>query len=208
MASQDTQDQEQPTVLETGEFYCSNCKSRQPYALMSARPRGTSWFSRIFGEGGRGRYVECQTCGATAVPAVLRTAESADADYLKGIRRVAIQMMTADGEIEEEEVSAIQEMYRQVTGQSLDDASIRQEAERVSDRSVDELMEFLSELSQGMSPHGKELILKTAFWVTGADSEFEEPEAAFIYRVGGALGVSAADVRVMIDRLGYGGSRS
>lgn len=206
MASQDRQDQESPDVIETGEFYCSQCNTRQPYALKSSRPRGTSWFSRIF-EGNRGRYVECQTCGATAVPAVLRTAESPDADYLKGIRRVAIQMMAADGEIEEEEVAAIQEMYRQVTGLDLDEASIRGDASRLSDRSVDELMEFLSELSTGMSASGKELILKTAFWVTGADSEFEEPEAAFMYRIGGALGVSAADVRVMLDRLGYGGSR-
>jgi uncharacterized tellurite resistance protein B-like protein len=52
-----------------------------------------------------------------------------------------------------------------------------------------------------MSDKGKELILKTAFWVVSADSAFEESEASFIYRVGGALGVSAADVRVLIDRM-------
>ena len=200
---QDKSNADQPTVLETGEFYCSNCKSRQSYALKSSRPNVPGWLSRIFGDGDKGRYVECQNCGTTAVPAVLQVADSsADADYLKGIRRVAIQMMAVDGHIDDAEVNAIQEMYQQVTGHDLDDASIRREAERVSEQSVDELADFLSKLAVGMNDRGKELILKTAFWVVGADSEFDESEATFIYRVGGALGVSAADVRVMMDRLG------
>ena len=88
-----------------------------------------------------------------------------------------------------------------MTGHDLDDASIRREAERVSNHSIDELADFLSQLATGMSDKGKELILKTAFWVVAADSEFDESEASFIYRVGGALGVSAADVRIMMDRL-------
>lgn len=194
--------QDDRTVLETGEFYCSNCKSRQSYALKTSRPTSPPWYARIFSEGEKGRYVECSNCGATAVPAVLQVADSsADADYLKGIRRVAIQMMAVDGEIADEEVTAIQEMYLQVTGHELDDEAIRREAEKVSDASVDELAEFLGDLSEGMSDKGKELILKTAFWVIAADAEFDETEASFIYRVGGALGVSAADVRVLMDRL-------
>jgi uncharacterized tellurite resistance protein B-like protein len=200
--TQDPWNEQQPTVLETGEFYCSTCKSRQTYDLKTSRPEAPAWLSRIFGDGGRGRYVECRTCGSTAVPAILRVADaSADADYLKGIRRVAIQMMAVDGSIDDAEVSAIQEMYQQVTGHALDAASIRAEAEQISEHSIDELADFLAELSRGMSGKGKELILKTAFWVVGADSEFEESEASLIYRVGGALGVSAADVRVLMDRM-------
>ncbi|MFQ5530715.1 MAG: TerB family tellurite resistance protein, partial [Gemmatimonadota bacterium] len=130
--------------------------------------------------GDRGRFVECQNCNSTFPPAVLKVADaSADADYLKGIRRVAIQMMARD----------------------LDDASIRREAERVSERSDEDLTEFLSSLAANMNDSGKELILKTAFWVVGADAKFEEEEASFIYRIGGALGVSAADVRVLMDRM-------
>jgi len=202
MTTQETRDEGQPTVLETGEFYCSTCKSRQTYDLKTSRPQAPAWLSRIFGEGDRGRYVECRTCGSTAVPAVLQVADSsADADYLKGIRRVAIQMMAVDGSIEDAEVSAIQEMYRQVTGHALEGADIREEAGQVSADSVDELADFLTGLSSGMSDKGKELILKTAFWVVSADSAFDESEASFIYRVGGALGVSAADVRVLMDRM-------
>lgn len=202
MTSHNTPDDASPTVIETGEFYCSACKSRQAYELKTTRPQGPSWMARIFGDGEKGRFVECRNCGGTFVPAVLQVADSsADADYLKGIRRVAVQMMAVDGSIDADEVTAIQEMYQQVTGHDLDDASIRREAERVSDHSVDELAAFLSDLSAGMSDSGKELILKTAFWVVAADSKFEQSEASLMYRVGGALGVSAADVRVMIDRL-------
>jgi uncharacterized tellurite resistance protein B-like protein len=202
MASQHTDNDGQPTVIKTGEFYCSRCNSRQTYELKATKPQAPNWFSRIFGAEGKGRYVECMNCGATAVPEVLQVADkSVDADYLKGIRRVAIQMMAVDGSIDDPEVEAIQEMYLQVTGHDLDDASIRREAERVSDHSVDELADFLSGLAVGMNDKGRELILKTAFWVVSADAKFEDSEATFLYRVGGALGVSAADVRVMIDRM-------
>lgn len=202
MTPQEPRDEGQPTILETGEFYCSTCKSRRSYDLKTSRPQAPAWLSRIFGDGDRGRYVECRTCGSTAVPAVLQVADpSADADYLRGIRRVAVQMMAVDGSIEDEEVSAIKEMYKQVTGHELEGDAIREEAGEVSADSVDELAEFLSDLSQGMSDKGKELILKTAFWVVSADSAFDESEASFIYRVGGALGVSAADVRVLMDRM-------
>ena len=113
MTSQDTRGGDQPTVIETGEFYCSKCKSRQSYALKSSRPKAPAWLARIYGDGDRGRYVECQNCGTTAVPAVLQVADSSvDADYLKGIRRVAIQMMAVDGDIADDEVTAIQEMYQ------------------------------------------------------------------------------------------------
>ena len=203
MTSQENGPEVQPTTIETGEFYCSRCTSRQAYELKATQPQPTSWFSKIFGEGDRGRFVECQNCNSTYPPAVLKVADaSADADYLKGIRRVAIQMMAVDGSIDEEEITAIQEMYQQVTGHDLDDASIRREAERVSERSDEDLTEFLSSIAANMSNSGKELILKTAFWVVGADKVFEEEEAAFIYRIGGALGVSAADVRVLMDRMG------
>jgi len=203
MTSQRTGADGQPTTVETGEFYCSRCVSRQAYNLKATKPQPTSWFAKIFGEGDKGRFVECQNCHSTFPPAVLKVADaSADADYLKGIRRVAIQMMAVDGSIDDDEVSAIQEMYQQVTGHDLDDASIRREAERVSERSDDDLTEFLQSIALNMNDSGKELILKTAFWVVGADKVFEEEEAAFIYRVGGALGVSAADVRVLMDRMG------
>lgn len=203
MTSQENGPKAQPTTIETGEFYCSRCTSRQAYVLKARQPQPTSWFSKIFGEGDKGRFVQCQNCQSRFPPAVLKVADaSADADYLKGIRRVAIQMMAVDGSIDEEEITAIQEMYQQVTGHDLDDASIRREAERVSERSDEDLTEFLQSIAVNMNDSGKELILKTAFWVVGADKVFEEEEAKFIYRIGGALGVSAADVRVLMDRMG------
>jgi len=55
-----------------------------------------------------------------------------------------------DGSIDDEEVAAIQEMYQQVTGHDLDDASIRREAANISDRSDQDLSEFESH-SHGIS---------------------------------------------------------
>lgn len=202
MTEQETGTEGQPITVQTGEFYCSTCASRQAYELKSTQKQATSWFFRLFSQGEKGKFVECQNCRSTFVPSVLQVADASfDAEYHKGIRRVAIQMMAVDGSIDDEEVVAIQEMFRQLTGQALDEASIREEAASLSSSSVDELAEFLSKLAAGMSDRGKELILKTAFWVVGADAKFDEEEATLIYRVGGALGVSAADVRVLMDRM-------
>lgn len=202
MTEQETGTESTPITVESGEFYCSKCASRQGYELKSPQKQATSWFFRLFSQGDRGSFVECQNCRSTFVPAVLQVAdESFDADYHKGIRRVAIQMMAVDGSIDDEEVAAIKEMFQQLTGKEVDEASIRDEAASLSSSSVDELSEFLSDLAASMNDRGKELILKTAFWVVGADGQFDEEEARFIYRVGGALGISAADVRVLMDRM-------
>ena len=202
MTSQGTGSDGQHVTIGTGEFYCADCTSRQAYELKGKPQPKKSWLARLFASAEQGQFVEGQKCGSTFVPEVLQTAdESHDVEYLKGIRRVAIQMMAVDGSIDDEEVAAIQEMYQQVTGQDLDDASIRREAANISDRSDQDLSDFLTALATRIDDRGKELILKTAFWVVGADKQFDEEEANLIYRVGGALGISAADVRVLMDRM-------
>ena len=202
MTEQGTGAEGQPITVQTGEFYCSRCASRQSYELKSTQKQITSWFFKLFSQHDKGDHVECLNCHSTFVPAVLQVADASfDAAYHKGIRRVAIQMMAVDGSIDDEEVAAIKEMFQQLTGKEVDEASIRDEAASLSSSSVDELGDYLSELATDMKESGKELILKTAFWVVGADGQFDEEEARFIYRVGGALGISAADVRVLMDRM-------
>ena len=202
MTTQGTDTEGQPITVQTGEFYCSTCASRQAYELKSTQKQSPSWFSRLLSQSDKGRFVECQNCHSTFVPAVLQVADASfDAEYHKGVRRVAIQMMAVDGSIDDEEVAAIKEMFQQLTNHELDEAEIRDEAASLSSTSVPELMEFLSELATGMNDRGKELILKTAFWVVGADAKFDEEEATFMYGGGGALGGSAADVRVLMDRM-------
>lgn len=194
----------QTTTISSGEFYCSSCNSRQSYDLNVEMREGGGFLSKLFGPKEKTRTVVCQNCGSNFLPAVLQTAgPSEDKEYLKGIRRVAIQMMAIDGSIDDEEVTAIQEMYTHLTGLDLDDASIRREAERVSQRTDDDLMQFLGDLK--MDDKGRQLILKTAHWVVTSDDRFDEEEATLIYKVGGALGVSAADVRLMMDRMQLSG---
>ena len=194
----------QTTTISSGEFYCSSCNSRQSYDLNVEMREGGGFLSKLFGPKEKTRTVVCRNCGSNFLPAVLqKTTGSEDQEYLKGIRRVAIQMMAIDGSIDDEEVVAIQEMYTHLTGLDLDDASIRREAERVSQRTDDDLMEFLGGLK--MNDKGRQLILKTAHWVVTSDDRFDEEEATLSYKVGGALGVAAADGRLMMDRMQLSG---
>lgn len=194
------------TTAQRGTFYCPQCACSQPYELKIVKQYGTLYFIPAVSMGEKGAYVECQRCHGTFVPEVLRydseaAAKAFEAEVQKGIRRVTVQMMMADGAIADAEVHTIQEIFRQLTNRELTETEIRREAESLFSTSERELLEFLASLALGLNDQGKELIVKTAFWVAGADKRVEDEEEAFMFRIGKALGMSKAHVQAVMDMM-------
>ena len=116
MTEQESGTEGQPITVQTGEFYCSRCASRQAYELKSTQKQATSWFLQLFSKGDKGDFVECLNCNSTFVPAVLQVADASfDAEYHKGIRRVAIQMMAPRSSVILSPMSGV----RKRTGQNI-----------------------------------------------------------------------------------------
>ena len=92
-----------------------------------------------------------------------------EGDYFRGIRRVIVQMMFADGRIDPDELETARDVHLQITGDELSEHVIRDEALSLRDSSEEDLLQYLAVLSRTLNKSGKEMIVRTAFWVADAD---------------------------------------
>ncbi len=83
--------------------------------------------------------------------------------------------------------------YRSTRGGDLTTEQVRAEAhEAESDGTT--VGEFIACIVNNLNDNGKELVLKAAYFVAVADSEFAESEKKVVYDVGRALGLSPSEI--------------
>ena len=192
------------STKDTGTFYCPGCGDQQPYKLKNCRQFFTLYFIPVIPMKNLGEYVECQTCKETYQSAVLQydpnqAAEKAVAEFHDVTRRVMVHMMLADGKIEDHEVQTITSIYQQLTGQTLTPDDVRAEA---SDGTVhQDICEYLAGIAEHLNDTGRELVIKAAFLVASSDGEIADSEAALLYQLGQALGMSHNHLKAVIDEL-------
>ncbi|MCA9245375.1 MAG: zinc ribbon domain-containing protein, partial [Phycisphaerales bacterium] len=121
------------TTKDKGEFHCPNCGDRQPYRLRRVRRFFTLYFIPLIPLDKLGEYIECDVCNGTYELDVLEyepgAADAAfEAEFHFAMRRVMILMMLADGAIDDAEVATICQIYQSMSGQPLDELTVRQEA--------------------------------------------------------------------------------
>jgi uncharacterized tellurite resistance protein B-like protein len=194
------------TTLQRGVFFCPQCARHESYELKSVRQYGTLYFMPAISLGEKGSFVECRGCGGTFLPAVLdydpeATTRAFAAEFQKGIIRVALQMMMADGVIADQEVETIQNIYTQLSGGTLSEAEIFDAARSLGHSSERELLDYLSTLSMAMNDKGREQVYQSAYWIAGSDGRLEDEEEALLNRIADALGLSEAHARVLRDAM-------
>ena len=125
---------------------------------------------------------------------------SFEADYSRGIRRVIIQMMFADGRVDSDELETARDIHLQLTGDELTEDVIRDESLSLRGSSEEDLLQFLADLSRTLNKSGKEMIIRCAFWVAEADEEVEDSEETLVYRIGRALHMDRAHIRRVLEQ--------
>ena len=58
-------------TIDSGEFYCPQCRTRRPYERKLARPYFALYFVPVFPVGKGHELIECQACGTKFAPDVL-----------------------------------------------------------------------------------------------------------------------------------------
>lgn len=183
---------------EKGDFHCPSCATPRPYDHKRVRRFFTLYFIPLIPLDLHGEYIECQQCRNTFKMDVLEYdpeagAAAFEAEFHAAIKRVMVEMMLADGVVDDEEVAVIREVYGKLAGTDITEDDIRREIVEAETRTRD-VTAALTDLVGHLNDHGKEMVVRAAFMVAAADGEFQEEEQALLGDIGKALEMSSAHV--------------
>ncbi len=185
-----------------GEFHCPQCNGPNPYRQKRVRRFFTLYFIPVIPMDLLGEYVECPTCRGTYNPGVLEWDPSAaasefEAEFHRGLKRVMIEMLLADGVVDDNEVSVACGLYKDVAGHEISDADFRSEIE-TAQTDGQNVTEYLASLAPVLNDQGKELVMKGALLISAADGEFQPEEQRLVAEWAAALGISKAHLNGII----------
>ncbi|MEM6927209.1 MAG: TerB family tellurite resistance protein [Myxococcota bacterium] len=187
-----------------GRFFCPTCRTERPYVHRRVRRFVTVFQVPVIPLDLLGEYVECRTCRGTFRAEVTRhgpATEPVEAEFHVAVRRVMIQMMLADGVIDDQEIEAIARFYRQVTDRALSPERIRAEAAELS-ATPESLTHYVDQMRGQLNDYGKEIIIRAALSVASADGHFSEEEKRFLTQLGAAMEMSAPHMRGVLQASG------
>ena len=188
-----------------GHFHCPSCRCQQPYKHKRVRRFFTLYFIPLIPLDSVGEYVECDTCSHTFEPEVLQYDPSAgqaefEVQFHKAIKRVMVEMMMADGVMDEDETNTVRNVYGQIAGSELSEEGVRAEialAKR-ENKGVDEV---LTAFAGSLNDSGKEMVIRAAYLVAASDGEFQKEEQELISRIANALDMTPAHLRGTLSEM-------
>jgi len=188
-----------------GDFYCPTCHDHEHYKHKRVRRFFTLYFIPIIPLDVHGEYVECEHCKGSYRLEVLDLDPEAgvaefEAEFHRAIKRVMVEMMLADGAVDDEEVAVIKNIYGQLAGTDLSADDVRSEIVEAETRTRD-VSAALAEMAGNLNDAGKEMVVKAAFMVAAADGEFQEEEKQLITSIGEALQMSPSHMNGVISSM-------
>lgn len=121
-------------------------------------------------------------------------------EYAEAVQLAMIQVMIADGDVDEAELRIVCDVHREMTGAEISPDVVRAKATLAASTGRD-LEGALMDLAPHLSAEGKANVLAAAVKVAVADGEFERAEQEVLSAVATALGMSAAEMRNVVDGL-------
>lgn len=188
-----------------GSFHCPDCGDSQPYRQKRVRRFFTLYFIPLIPLDRLGEFVECETCRSTFAPAVLEydpaaAEESFRALYHEAMKRVMVEVSRADGQIDDAEVQVISDVYLRLTGSALTDAEVRAEADRAAGAGQAAGAD-LRALAPTLNEHGKEMVIRAALLVAGADGTYQDEEWQLILSLREDLDMSTAHFNGVVESM-------
>ncbi len=118
----------------------------------------------------------------------------------QGMKRALVLMMIADDAIDDEEIWAIQRVYRNMMEIELSEGDIRAEASAAA-ADGRALREVLAGLADDINHDGKEAMISAAFMVAAMDGHVTSPELDLLAELGAALDMTPAQVQSVVEGL-------
>lgn len=186
-----------PSSVKVGDYPCPQSNQNQRYRHRRVRKFFTLDFIPIIPPGNAGEYVECRNCKGTFLPKVLeRGSKNKEfmALYEKAMRHSMIEIMWADGVIDENEKKVVLGIVNRFGNNHLTNDQLEALISE-SERDHTDVTQSLKQISSSLNDHGKETIIKCALHVALADGNFDPSEKEMIAKMGTALGMTSSHLK-------------
>ena len=194
------------STLSTGRFFCPTCATEKSYSKKRVRRFFTLYFIPLIPLDTVGTYIECRVCTGTYQLDVLNydpraDQEEAEAEFRKVMRRVMVDIMMADGVLDQDELKTLAEIYQKVGGKPFSKQRLKKELDRLEREGTEGTIDFLFEAKNTLNRDGKGLVIRAALAVAAADGEFQEEEQILIGEYAEALGVGPKQYKALIGEV-------
>jgi len=200
------------TTQSEGEFHCPKCGAGQEYRHRSVRRFFSFCNLPLVPLDKMGEFVECLSCKRTYHPDVLnfhpeKYPSDLEAHSHRGARKVMAAMLLADGDIKDEEVKIIHQVYFGLSGHALSEEALRAEIAQMQE-SGETLADVLSRMRGYLNIEGAEVIVRAGCLVAMADDEYHHTEKELLLEIAQGLGMPPFAFKGILRSLVKGAKRS
>lgn len=192
------------STIKSGDFHCPQCQNSEPYRHRKVTKFFTLYFIPLIPLGGAGEYVECRSCKGTFVPRVLENHPEKKEEFLavyeQAIKHSMVLIMLADGEIDENEMNEVLEIFNKFGNNKIDLAELSDYVKQVEQEKED-VTTYLKKVAGYLNEHGKETVIKCGLSVAAADGNIDDSELKMIIEMGKALDMTAIHVKGIINEM-------
>lgn len=193
------------STMQAGDFMCPQCATTTPYKFKKVTRFFTLYFIPLIPLGKLGEYVECQTCKGTFVPRVLeydpnKGRNEFQAVYEQAMRHSMVLIMLADGEIDDNEMALVLKIVNAFSHNNMTMEELTNYVQQVQ-ANPEPIQTYLSKVASSLNEHGKEIIIKCAFSVAGADGNLGESEIQLITEMARTMEMSGSHLKGILHEM-------
>lgn len=190
------------STMEEGQFMCPQCATSENYKHKKVTKFFTLYFIPLIPLGRAGDYVECQTCQGTFISRILDYDPNDQQNefqsvYEKAMRHCMVMIMLADGEIDENEMVAVQKVINKFGHNDISIEELKAYVEEIETK-PEPISTYLKKVTPSLNEHGKEIIIKCALAIAAADGNVDDSEIELINEMAKTMEMSTSHLNGII----------
>lgn len=193
------------STLKEGSFHCPQCECNKNYKHKKVTKFFTLYFIPIIPLERLGEFVECQSCKGTFITKVLDYRKDAASDqflseYEKAMKHCMVLIMLADGEIDENEMAMVQKIVNKFGHNDITLDELEQYVKQV-EQNREDIATYLKKVTPSLNEHGKEIVIKCALSVAGADGNIDASEIKLIQEMATVMEMSPSHFKGILSEM-------
>ena len=189
------------STISQHDFHCPHCNGSRTCCVKQIRTWFTIYFIPLIPLSIQQRYLECISCGSTYDEALLTHDPQRDQQLrLLTMLRIMIMSALADGFLDDLERAEINKQFTSLSGEPFDYQLFEQQVELAAS-SDNDLNGFVSSFAHDLSAQGKALVVKLAFLIMSASTNFNQMHQKQLSLLPATLGITEQQFKTLIKKL-------